>query len=214
MIASLLLAASLHAAPAPTPAPAVAPAPAQPTDAERIAALEARVAELEKLTAPLQEQARAEAQLSAAKAKFAARMEQDRKTFSETQLHKIEQTYAEGHDYLVDGSGKKALEKVVREYPTSDRAGCALLYLAQRARGAEAEDLLRKAIDLHGDCFYGDGVQVGAYARYLLAWHAARGGREGDALRLADEVRAQFPGAVNHDGVLLADHLPGSTMGD
>lgn len=57
------------------------------------------------------------------------------------------------------------LERVVRTYPKSNRAGSAMLYLARLSSGEQREAYLKKAIKDHGDTWYGNGVQVGALAR-------------------------------------------------
>ena len=66
-------------------------------------------------------------------------------------------------------------------------------------------DYLLKAIEGFSDCCYGDGVQVGAYARYHLARYYQRNGQEQKATELFKEISGEYPGAIDHKGRLLAD---------
>lgn len=148
------------------------------------------------------------------RAQARARMLQDAARFSEEQLGEIEELYGTRGSFTVDPR-RAALRQVVERFPGSNRAGCALLYLARAAEGDEQEALLRQAIDRYGASWYGDGTQVGAYARTLLALRLARVGRMEEARRLAQEVVTEFPGAVDHTGqplkaVLVAAGLAGS----
>jgi hypothetical protein len=63
-----------------------------------------------------------------------------------------------------------------------------------------ATRLLEQAINDCGDCYYGDGVQVGPYARYVLASvHLGKGEPE-KAAKLLEELKGSFPNAINHGG--------------
>jgi len=64
------------------------------------------------------------------------------------------------------------------------------------------------AVREFGDCYYGSGVQVGAYARFYLGRHYLSKGLTKEAEALFDEIRRDYPDAVNHQGQLLADALP------
>jgi len=54
---------------------------------------------------------------------------------------------------------------------------------------------------------YGNGVQVGAYARYLLALYYKETGDLNRAKKLFTEVVRKYPGSVNHRGVLLSGFI-------
>jgi hypothetical protein len=82
-----------------------------------------------------------------------------------------------------------------------------VLYLAQLSSGAEREAYLKTAIETHGDTWYGDGVQVGAFGRAQLANVYVAAGKMTEAKALADEIVERFPGAVDHRGQLLVDML-------
>ena len=135
------------------------------------------------------------------------RMRADLQRYSRDEFRKIEALYQMANRDLRASGAAAALEQLVREYPQSNRAGCAQLYLARRLEGEERETQLKRAIASHSDARYGDGTQVGAFARALLATHYARTDRMDEAKQLAAEVQAQFPGAVDHRGNRLADTL-------
>jgi hypothetical protein len=75
------------------------------------------------------------------------------------------------------------------------------------SEGPEREEYLKSAIANHGNAWYGDGVQVGALARAQLAASYANAGRTDEAQKLAEELRSQFPGAVDHSGARLTEGL-------
>jgi hypothetical protein len=54
---------------------------------------------------------------------------------------------------------------------------------------------------------YGDGVQVGVYARFLLARDSQRQGDANKAAALNAEIMSKFAGAVDHTGKLLIDSI-------
>ena len=102
-------------------------------------------------------------------------------------------------------SAADELETLVAKYPKANRTGCAVMYAAQRSQGEERISWLKKAIENHGDCFYGDGAQVGAYARWYFAKELAQKGDKQAAEKLLDEIRKDFPNAVTHRGQKFAD---------
>jgi TolA-binding protein len=148
-----------------------------------------------------------EPSLEALRAKAQERMRQDRSLFSDQEFREIETLYQQANRNLRTPEAKDLLKQVVQKYPKSNRAGCAVLYLAQMSAGTEREDYLKSAIAAHGEAWYGDGAQVGALARAQLATYYANAGRLDEAQKLAEEVSSQFPGAVDHSGSRLTDAL-------
>ena len=73
------------------------------------------------------------------------------------------------------------------------------------SKGKERESYLKQAIEGYSDSFYGNGVQVGAYARYYLAYYYKDKGDADKANALFNEIREKYPNAVNHRGKPLAD---------
>ncbi len=72
----------------------------------------------------------------------------------------------------------------------------------------ERAQYLQDCIDKYNDCFYGDGVQVGAYARFLLAKDYKSQGDTSKAKALFNEIKANYAGATDHNANLLVDILP------
>ena len=100
------------------------------------------------------------------------------------------------------------MKKVISKYSRSNRAGCAMLYLGQFHKdGKNNEYYLKKAINKYDDCFYGDGVQVGAYARYYLAILYLREGKKEEAKALFKQIKAKYPNAIDHRGKSLASQI-------
>ena len=182
---------------------------------ERLAALEKRVTALEQRPAPAaagqqQPPPQASPELAANRAKAQARMRADRQTYKQEELGEVEALYQPSNDRSQRGSPmvKASLEKLIAQYPKSNRAGCAVLYLAQWAQGAEREKLLTQAFEKHDDAYYGDGCQVGPYARFQLAqWYDEQKQPE-KAKALRDELRKKYANATDHAGVTLVSQLP------
>ena len=135
------------------------------------------------------------------------RMRQDRAIYSLEDLRKLEELYQSANRNLSGPNAKEILQRVVEQFPKSNRAGSAVLYLAQLSSGTEREAYLKTAIEAHGDTWYGDGVQVGALARVQLASLYAATDRMAQARALAKEVTDRFPGAVDHTGRPLVETL-------
>ena len=115
------------------------------------------------------------------RARAQERMRQDLATYSADEVQKLEDLYQSANRNLRGPDAKAILQRVVKEYPKSNRAGSAALYLAQLSSGAEREAYLKAAIQAHGDTWYGDGAQVGALARVQLAAFYAADGRSVEA---------------------------------
>jgi hypothetical protein len=145
--------------------------------------------------------------VEALRVKARERMQKDLAIYSREDLHTLEELYQSANKYLSGPDAKGILMRVAQEYPKSNRAGSAVLYLAQLSSGAERESYLKTAIADHEDSWYGDGVQVGALARVQLAAFYVAEGRSADARALAKEVAERFPAAIDHGGRPLVDAL-------
>jgi hypothetical protein len=141
------------------------------------------------------------------RARAQERMRQDLAIYSSTDLRALEELYQSANRNLNSPDAKPILQRVLREYPKSNRAGSAVLYLAQLSSGAEREEYLKTAIREHENTWYGDGVQVGAFARAQLAAFYAAAARMPEATTLAKEISERFPGAVDHSGRPLEEML-------
>ncbi len=174
---------------------------------ERVADLERRLTELEEQALPLIEQARNQQRRDNAKAAARIRMRQDRGKYSPEVLGEVEQLYQTANKDWRSPGAVAALEKLVNEYPDLNRTGCAILYLGQMSQGPEKVDYLTQAMNDFPDCYYGDGVNVGAYATYYLAIHHWTEGNYDDAKKLIDKINSEHPDAIDHRGRALTEQL-------
>ena len=139
---------------------------------------------------------------------FMTRTAQDRGKYTQAQLDDAERLYQVANQKWGTPEAKESLQTLVRKFPDNNRTGCAVLYLAQMSQGDERAQYLQDGIEKYNDCFYGDGVQVGAYARFLLAKDYKSQGDTSKAKALFDEIKAKYVGAIDHQGNLLVDILP------
>jgi hypothetical protein len=135
-----------------------------------------------------------------ARAAYAKRNEADSRKYTRAQLQDISRLYTLRQP--------EALKELIRKYPRSNRAGCATLDLATMSEGAERDQYLRTAIDKYGDCFYTDGVQVGAYARLLLGRSLNTQGDKEKADALFRQIKTRYPDAIGHKQELVTDLIP------
>ena len=131
-------------------------------------------------------------------------MSADSQIYSDDELREIETLYQSANQEWGSVEAKENLEKLVSRYGKANRAGCAMLYLGQMSEGEAQKDYLSRAVAKFSDCFYGDGVQVGAYARYHLAGYYIHIGSDEKADQLLAEIEASYPNAVDHSGRLLS----------
>jgi TolA-binding protein len=158
----------------------------------------------EKTTADASSDQASREQIDAEKAKARTRMRQDSRKYSEDELRDAEQLYQVANKSWRSPEAWQNLEALVKKYPKFNRTGCAVLYLGQYSKGEQREKYLKQAIDDFSDCFYGDGVQVGAYARYLLAMHYKDTKNPDKAAELLKELIKKYPKSVTHGGDQLA----------
>lgn len=180
------------------------PTPPSSTLEQRVAELEKEVAELKVALAPVMEQAKVEQIVALQRSEAKTRMRKDSEVYSRDELREIERLYQVANKQWKSQEGKDSLMALIKKYDQANRTGCALLYLGQMSKGEEREKYLKQAIADFSDCFYGDGVQVGAYARYYLAYHYKESGDEKKATELFEEISALYPNAINHKGKLLS----------
>ena len=143
------------------------------------------------------------------------RFEAEGQAFSASDLADIEARYRsafrsdvlDGLTFLRLPEAEAVLQELIRRYPESNRAGCALMLLAQQSTGAERERFLRRAIEHDRDAWFETGVQVPAIARAMLAIHLAGLERFEEAEKLAAELVERFPGAIDQSGSTLDETL-------
>jgi len=177
----------------------------KPSMEELVERLEKRIDELEKHFAPLLEAEEREEIVEVQRLRARLRMRDDKKLYNDAQLSEISQLYAEAMRQQTPPEKKtKLLQKIVSDFPKANRAGCAVQYLGQEAKGEKRIQYFKQAIANHGDCYYGDGVQVGPYARYYLANTYLEAGQKDQARPVLEEILQDYPEAINHQGHLLA----------
>jgi len=138
---------------------------------------------------------------------FMQTMAQDKRNHTEAELQEAEQLYQVGNKKWGTPEAIQSLQTMIKKYPDLDRTGCAMLYLAQMSKGEDRARYLQNCIDDYNGCFYGDGVQVGAYARFLLAQDCRSQGDSQKADSLSTEIKTDYAGAIDHQGNLLVDSL-------
>jgi TolA-binding protein len=175
---------------------------------QQVRQLEERVEQLEHLLMPMKEELQTRARRAKLRQLFEQRVAQDAANYTAEQMQEISRLYQVANRQFNSPEAKESLKKLIDKYGNANRTGCALQYLGQMSQGEEKEKYLTAAIEKHGDCFYGDGVQVGAYARLHLAMYYRQLGKEAEAKRLLDELRENYTDAVDHQGRLLRDILP------
>ena len=132
-----------------------------------------------------------------------ARMRQDNRRFSKDQVAEAEELYQVANKNWRSPEAATSLKTMIEKFPEMNRTGCAVLYLGQWSAGEQREQYLKRAIDKHSDCFYGNGVQVGGFARYLLGHYYREQGKTAEADKLFNEIRKNYPEAITHRGDLL-----------
>lgn len=160
---------------------ALAPCVAFADESAQVAALKRQVAELDRRVSELEKKAsRGEVTpdeaRAARRAMFTQRMAQDQKKYTSEQLREAEQLYQVANKDWRSAEAKASLQTMIEKYPDVNRTGCAVLYLGQMSEGADREKYLTQAAEKHADSMYGDGVVVGAFARYYLGQHYAKAG--------------------------------------
>jgi hypothetical protein len=110
------------------------------------------------------------------KAGIRRRTAEDRKAYSAEQLREIESLYQVANKLWNTPEAQTGLKALIEKYPRANRTGCAVQYMGQMSSGEEREKYLNLAIKDFGDCYYGSGVQVRAYARFYLGYHYKENG--------------------------------------
>jgi len=174
----------------------------------RVAAMEARLADLENSLKPVIAQVQSADRRVQQQREARRRMQRDLDAYTEQELREIESLYQVANKKWQTEEARASLQTLVEKYKKANRTGCAILYLGQMSQGEEQLAYLKQAIADHGDCFYGDGVQVGAYARYVFGHVYLKRGDTAQAGALFEEIRRDFPDAVDHQGNSLVSQLP------
>lgn len=132
-------------------------------------------------------------------------MRRDTEKYSKEQLAECEDLYQVANKNWRTPEAATALKVMMEKYPDVNRTGCAALYLAQYASGDEQVNRLKDVIEKYSDCWYGNGAQVGALARFFLASNDLRAEKSDEAKALFDQLERDYPDAITHKGVLIAN---------
>lgn len=142
---------------------------------------------------------------------FLTRLEIDYKNFTKSDLKELEDLYQIANIKSHSHEAKEALIKIINDdrFKNSNRTGCAYLYLGTIDLLSDNDKIeyLNIAIQTYNDCWYGDGVQVGAYARYILGRIYYKQGQTALAYRFFDEISDYYPDSIDHSGNLLKDKI-------
>ncbi len=138
------------------------------------------------------------------KRKMKTRVAEDARYYSKEERIEIEKLY---HSWQSKrGKEQQAVAITMqRRFPKANRTGCAMLYLAQDSPRGRQMTLLRQVIRDNGTCMYGNGVQVGALARYYLVIMLKQDNKGEESQKLLDEMNELYPNAIDHQGEFLAD---------
>ena len=139
--------------------------------------------------------------------KFVEKMVRDKAAYSQQQLKEAEHLYQVANKKFGTPEAKESLIALIEKYPDLDRTGCAVLYMAQMSHGDDRAQYLQDCINKYNGCFYGNGVQVGAYARFLLIQDYQKQGEPAKAEALINEIKTNYADAIDHGGNLLVDSL-------
>ena len=174
---------------------------------QRVVQLEKQVQEISQLLEPIKAQQVIDNRRKALRERFEKKMAQDQDKYTLEQLREAEDLYLVASRNSGSSKGSESLETMIKKYPNVNRSGCATLDVAEGSRGDERAKYLQDCIEKYNDCFYGDGVQVGAYARFLLAQDYRSKGEEKKAEALSTEIKTKYADAIDHGGKLLVDSI-------
>lgn len=158
---------------------------------------------MEKQTSPAQSQF--EARQRAYRERFNQRCDLDKKKYTVDQLMEEENMYAAAEKKLESPDAVASVNQMLQKFPDANRTGCILLELAQSTTGPESEKYFKDCIEKFNDCYYGDGVQVGALARFCLANYYRETGEKEKAQALYKEIKSTYSDSIHHNGQLLID---------
>jgi hypothetical protein len=170
---------------------------------QRVGQLEQQVEELSRLVEPLKAQQATDSRRKGLRERFEKKMTEDQRKYTREQLREAEQLYQIANQKWGSPEASQSLQTMIKKYPNINRTGCATLYVAQKSEGDERARYLQDCIEKYNDSFYGDGVQVGVYARFLLAADYQSKDDDKKARALYDEIKTKYADAVDHSGKLL-----------
>ncbi len=172
-----------------------------------VAQLEKQVQEISQLVEPLKAQLAIDTRRKVLRERFEKKTAQDQNKYTPEQLGEAENLYRVASQKWGSAEANESLQAMIKKYPDINRTGCAMLYVAQMSQGEERARYLRDCIEKYNDCSYGNGVQVGVYARFLLAQDYKSKGEDKKVEALSTEIKTKYADAIDHNGNLLVDSL-------
>ncbi len=134
------------------------------------------------------------------------RMDKDAIFYSKEERVEIEKLY----QFWKTRKGKERQAiaiTLLRRFPKANRTGCTLYLLALDNARQKRIDLLKQVIQNHSDCWFGNGMQVGATARYHLIRILMETGKQEEAEQYREELNTLFPDAVDGIGKRFSELL-------
>lgn len=165
------------------------------------------ISKIQQLMLPVTMKAQREARQKAYNERYQTRRKEDNKHYTKKELSDASSLYQVANREWKSEKTIANLKIVLKKYPKCNRAGCAALYLGQMLTGNAKEKYYKVAIEQYSDSFYGDGVQVGAYARFLVAEYYKENNQDAEAAGLLEEIKKLYPDAIDHKGNFLADQM-------
>lgn len=137
------------------------------------------------------------------------RVEDDQETFSHEQLEQIEKQYGIANKIFNTTEAITILDSLVNnnEFKGANRIGCSLLYLGQMSKKEKKKKYLLTAKSDYSNSWYGDGVNVGAYATYELYFYYKYIGNENEAKKYKSELLNKYANYINHSQTYFKDIL-------
>ncbi len=139
-----------------------------------------------------------------ARARAKLRAQKDERYYSEAEQKAIEELYL-SWSKSKGNEQRNIAQSMQKRFPEANRTGCVMLYQAIRSTGKERISRLRQVIKNYDSCYYFNGVQVGAFARYRLGIAYLKEGKKSDAEKLFNELKFSYKDAIDHKGTLLID---------
>jgi beta-lactamase regulating signal transducer with metallopeptidase domain/TolA-binding protein len=139
--------------------------------------------------------------------KYAQRQALDVSTHTEAKVVEVENAYQAALSNFCSPECIEAHKKFIEKYPGFNRTGCALSELAGMSEftSPETEQYYKECIQKYDDCYWGDGVQVGPFARFGLANYYKNTEQNDKAEALYTEIKDNYPDSIDHSGQLLVD---------
>ncbi|MFL2859145.1 MAG: hypothetical protein ACJ0BW_00195 [Pontiellaceae bacterium] len=169
--------------------------------------LELRVKQLEKQINILLEKEIEDDAAKNERSKALYRILRDGEVYSREELREAERIFRFISNSSTDVSVEKELSILREKYPAANQTGCALITWALNQKEESKITALNEVITNHSDCYFSDGVNVGAFARLYLALHLRSINEIDNSLLLINEIKSSYPYAIDHKGIRLIEHL-------